>query len=149
MKLDAINFRDGSTWTSLKNLIYPVGSIFMKATDTDNPGKVIGDIWAQIQGKFLLGSSSSYAIKSTGGAATHTLTINEMSKHNHSIYHYITAYDSAGGGENIKTTGISKDTKWTWKDIISSTGATSQQYATLSSRCYLAENSLVFLLEVL
>lgn len=85
MRLDAINFRDGSTWTSLKDLIYPVGSIFMKASDTNNPGKVIGDTWARIQGKFLLGASSSYAIKSTGGAATHTLTVNEMPTHRHSL----------------------------------------------------------------
>lgn len=85
MRLDAINFRDGSTWTSLKDLIYPVGSIFMRADKTDNPGSVIGGTWAQIQGRFLLGASSSYAIKSTGGAATHTLTINEIPSHNHSL----------------------------------------------------------------
>ena len=83
MRLDSINFRDGTSWISLKDLIYPVGSIFMKATDTDNPGKVIGDTWAQIQGKFLLGASSSYVIKSTGGEDTHTLTANEMPSHNH------------------------------------------------------------------
>lgn len=83
MRLDSINFRDGSTWTNLKDLIYPVGSIFMKATDTDNPGSVIGDTWVQIQGKFLLGTSPSYAIKSTGGATTHTLTVNEIPSHNH------------------------------------------------------------------
>lgn len=85
MRLDAINFRNGTSWISLKDLIYPVGSIFMKATDTDNPGKVIGDTWVQIQGKFLLGASSSYAIKSTGGAATHTLTVKEMPTHRHSL----------------------------------------------------------------
>lgn len=121
MRLDAINFRDGSTWTSLKDLIYPVGSIFMKASNTDNPGNIIGDTWAQIQGKFLLGASSSYKIGSTGGAATHALTVKEMPSHSHSIYHYITA-SNVTGGENVRTNGVSKDTKWTWKDIISSTG---------------------------
>ena len=121
MKLDAINFRDGNSWTSLKDLIYPVGSIFMKASNTDNPGNIIGDTWAQIQGKFLLGASSSYKIGSTGGAATHTLTVKEMPSHSHSIYHYITA-NNVTGGENVRTNGVSKDTKWTWKDIISSTG---------------------------
>ena len=148
MRLDAINFRDGSTWTSLKDLIYPVGSIFMKASNTDNPGNIIGDTWAQIQGKFLLGASSSYKIGSTGGAATHALTVKEMPSHSHSIYHYITA-SNVTGGENVRTNGVSKDTKWTWKDIISSTGgASSQQYASLSSRGYLAKDCLAFLLEV-
>lgn len=85
MRLDAINFRNGNSWTSLKDLIYPVGSIFMKATDTKNPGEVIGDTWVQIQGKFLLGASDSYKIGSTGGATTHTLTVNEMPSHNHSL----------------------------------------------------------------
>lgn len=121
MRLDAINFRDGSAWTSLKDLIYPVGSIYMNASKTDNPGNIIGDTWTQIQGKFLLGASPSYKIGSTGGAATHTLTVNEIPKHSHSIYHYITA-SNVTGGENVRTNGTSKDTKWTWKDIISSTG---------------------------
>ena len=57
MRLDAINFRDGSTWTSLKDLIYPVSSIFMKATDTANPGSVIGDTQAAIKdGDYALSS---------------------------------------------------------------------------------------------
>ena len=136
MKLDAINFRDGNSWTSLKDLIYPVGSIFMKASNTDNPGNIIGDTWAQIQGKFLLGASSSYKIGSTGGAATHTLTVKEMPSHSHSIYHYITA-NNVTGGENVRTNGVSKDTKWTWKDIISSTGG-----GKLTTICHLIKSLL-------
>lgn len=97
MRLDAINFRDGSTWTSLKDLIYPVGSIFMKATDTANPGSVIGDTWAQIQGKFLLGANSSYAIKSTGGEAIHTLTVDEMPTHRHSLVETNPLYGNRAG----------------------------------------------------
>lgn len=136
MKLDAINFRDGNSWTSLKDLIYPVGSIYMNASKTDNPGNTIGDTWAKIESRFLLGQSSSYAIGSTGGEATHTLTVKEMPSHNHSIYHYITAYNNAGG-ENIRTNGTSKDTKWTWKDIISSTGG-----GKLTTICHLIKSLL-------
>jgi hypothetical protein len=100
MRLDAINFRNGASWISLKDLIYPVGSIFMKATDTDNPDKIIGDTWAQIQGKFLLGSSESYAIKSIGGEATHTLTIDEMPSHFHPMYNlYYLNYSVTQGNE--------------------------------------------------
>lgn len=136
MKLDAINFRDGNSWTSLKDLIYPVGSIYMNARETDNPGNTIGDTWAKIESKFLLGQSSTYAIGKTGGAATHTLTINEMPRHNHSIYHYITA-NNITGGENVRTNGTSKDTKWTWKDIISSTGG-----GNLTTICHLIKSLL-------
>ncbi len=86
MKLDAINFRDGNSWTSLKDLIYPLGSIYMNANKTDNdPGNTIGDTWVKIESRFLLGQSSSYTIGATGGAATHTLTLSEMPIHNHYI----------------------------------------------------------------
>ena len=57
----------------------------MNASKTDNPGNSIGDTWVQIQGKFLLGASNSYNIGTTGGTATHTLTIDEMPNHNHSL----------------------------------------------------------------
>lgn len=39
--------------------------------------------WEQVTDRFLLAAGSSYAAGSTGGAATHTLTINEMPSHNH------------------------------------------------------------------
>ena len=42
-----------------------------------------GTTWVKIEGRFLLGQSSSYAINSTGGSATHVLTVNEMPAHNH------------------------------------------------------------------
>ena len=53
--------------------------------DTEDKVKAIygGTSWTKIEGRFLLGQSSSYAINSTGGEATHTLTVNEMPSHNH------------------------------------------------------------------
>ena len=38
--------------------VYPVGSIYMNVNST-NPGTLFGGTWEQIQGKFLLGMSSS------------------------------------------------------------------------------------------
>ena len=65
-----------------------VGMI-IHSTTLDTMAKVIaiygGTKWVKIEGRFLLGHSSSYAINSTGGEATHTLTINEMPSHNHTI----------------------------------------------------------------
>ncbi len=50
-------------------------------------GKVIaiygGVKWVKIENRFLLGASNSYKINSTGGEATHKLTINEMPSHGH------------------------------------------------------------------
>ena len=73
--------------------IYPVGSIYMNVNST-NPGTLFGGTWEQIQGRFLLGMSSSYPAGSQGGEAEHTLTMEEMPYHNHAM-----AYgpDSSGG----------------------------------------------------
>ena len=63
----------------LQTKIYPVGSTFFSLTDSRNPNAILGfGTWTAIEGKFLLGASSSYAADSTGGEATHTLTASEL-----------------------------------------------------------------------
>ena len=62
--------------------VYPIGSIYMNVNST-NPGTLFGGTWKQIQGKFLLGMSSSYPAGSQGGEASHTLTTEEMPSHGH------------------------------------------------------------------
>lgn len=62
--------------------VYPVGSIYMNVNST-NPGTLFGGTWEQIQGRFLLGMSSSYPAGSQGGEASHTLTTAEMPSHGH------------------------------------------------------------------
>ena len=63
-----------------------VGMI-IHTTSLDTMAKVIaiygGTTWVKIEGRFLLGQSSSYSINATGGEATHTLTVNEMPSHTH------------------------------------------------------------------
>ena len=66
--------------TNIFDLIYPVGSFYISAKST-NPAILFGGTWEQIQGRFLLGRSSSYPVGSMGGEATHTLTENEMPSH--------------------------------------------------------------------
>jgi microcystin-dependent protein len=52
-----------------------------------NPATLWGiGTWESVQGKFLLGAGGGYTAGSTGGAATHTLTANEMPSHYHKIY---------------------------------------------------------------
>lgn len=62
--------------------VYPIGSIYMNVNST-NPGTLFGGTWEQIQGRFLLGMSSSYPAGSQGGEASHTLTTEEMPSHGH------------------------------------------------------------------
>ena len=53
-----------------------------------------GAEWIAIEGRFLLGTSSNYNINTTGGEATHRLTISEMPSH----YHAQKVTANAGSG---------------------------------------------------
>ncbi len=77
------------------DFIYPVGSIYMSTNDV-SPQTLFGGSWSKIEGRFLLGSSSSYPLGSTGGEATHKLTTNEIPKHAHSSM--LITNGTAGGG---------------------------------------------------
>ena len=74
--------------------VYPVGSIYMNVNST-NPGTLFGGTWEQIQGKCLLGMSSSYPAGSQGGEAEHTLTVSEIPAHSHAVE------DSCDSGANV------------------------------------------------
>ena len=65
------------------NPYWPVGSIYISVNST-NPSTYFGGTWQEIQGKFLLGRSSSYPAGSSGGEAVHVLTTNEIPIHSHS-----------------------------------------------------------------
>lgn len=77
-----------------------VGQVIMSTTlDTEAKVKQYygGTSWTKIEGRFLLGASSSYAVKGTGGEATHTLTVSEMPKHAHIVYGFTGGEDDGGG----------------------------------------------------
>lgn len=63
-------------------MAYPIGSIYISINST-NPSTLFGGTWEQIKDRFLLACGSTYKNGTTGGEATHTLTINEMPEHNH------------------------------------------------------------------
>lgn len=69
--------------------VYPVGSIYLSVNST-SPASLFGGTWEQVKDRFLLGAGSSYANGTTGGEATHALTVNEMPEHRHSLTtHYV------------------------------------------------------------
>ena len=82
---------------SLLDLVYPVGAVYISLTNT-NPANLFGGTWAAIEGKFLLSANTSYAAGSTGGAATHKITVAEMPSHTHSLVGGYT--DEADTGHN-------------------------------------------------
>ena len=69
-------------FNGLFNLIYPVGAIYMSVSST-SPATLFGGTWEWIQDRFLLCAGSSYGAGTTGGAATVTLTLNQIPSHNH------------------------------------------------------------------
>jgi len=82
------------------NLIYPVGSIYMSVNST-SPSTLFGGTWTQLKDRFLLGAGDTYSNGSTGGSATlqsHTHSIPALSgtaassKHSHIVTTKTTSY---------------------------------------------------------
>ena len=67
----------------------PIGSIIMGTGNNFATQAAVQAIyngtWEQIKDVFLLAAGDSYIAGSTGGEATHTLTVNEMPKHSHNL----------------------------------------------------------------
>lgn len=98
--------------TQFLSLAYPVGAIYLSVNDI-NPGTLFGGTWERIEDTFLLACGSVYAIGSTGGETTHTLTIEEMPSHSHGVlYKNVTIAsgdtytNELSGSENYNTSAV-------------------------------------------
>ena len=80
--------------------VYPVGAIYLSANNI-SPASLFGGTWEQIQDRFLLGAGSAYTAGSIGGESTHTLTVQEMPVHSHTV----NAHSHAIGLDNDTTVG--------------------------------------------
>lgn len=74
--------------------VYPIGSIYLNATDATNPATLLGfGTWERLgQGRMMIDADTTYTAGGTGGSATHdhggntgghTLTTNEIPAHTH------------------------------------------------------------------
>lgn len=63
-------FNDEKEKVNLLNFFYPVGTIYETTDANFNPNTTWGGTWQKIEGRMLIGTSSSYAIGGTGGAAS-------------------------------------------------------------------------------
>lgn len=88
-----------SAYTSLLGQIYPVGSIYISVLDT-NPSTLFGGTWEAIEDTFLLAAGSNYGPGTTGGEATHQLTISELPRVQSSF-----RIRTASDGDMITATG--------------------------------------------
>lgn len=108
--------------SSLVDLFYPIGSIYMSTNQTDDPqSRFSGTYWLPIYDSFLLGAGNTYKAKATGGEATHTLTQNEMPKHNHVIYYPNGGAPDTGAALGFPEAG-SKNTWWAEACMTGQTG---------------------------
>ena len=63
---------------------FPVNSLYL-SLGNENPSTLwLGTTWQKQEGRFLLGSSSSYALGTTGGATTIKLAVANLPSHTHS-----------------------------------------------------------------
>ena len=75
----------GKTLAEIMLALYPVGAVYISVNST-SPASLFGGTWEQLKDRFLLGAGDSYTAGSTGGEATHTLTVDEIPSHGHGIY---------------------------------------------------------------
>lgn len=79
--------------------IYQVGDIYMSMV-SDDPAKRFGGKWERISGRFLIGADEkSYKAGNAGGAATRSLTVDNMPAHSHTA-----TMQSAGGHTHTRGT---------------------------------------------
>ena len=93
--------------TNVLEKVYPVGSIYINASNSTNPATLLGfGTWVAFgAGKVIVGLDSSDTdfdtAEETGGAKTHTLTTSEIPSHTHSL----STSDNPGGTGAIEVAG--------------------------------------------
>jgi hypothetical protein len=87
---------------------YPVGSIYMNATNSTNPATLLGfGTWSSFgAGRVLIGIDSSDtdfdSAEETGGSKTHALTIGELAAHNHTVGSNDSGTGTGGAAGNME-----------------------------------------------
>lgn len=105
--------------STLLDMVYPVGAIYMSSNST-SPATLFGGTWVRLEDRFMVAAGTTYPAGTTGGAATHThttgdhtLTVSEMPAHSHS-------YFKVSGSASTKDTGSGSS----WGDYAAATTQT-------------------------
>ena len=89
--------------TVIGNLFFPVGSIYMTASDTD-PSVIFGGTWEAVEGRVIMGSDANHPLGSIGGREDAIVP-----RHNHEISiktGYVEGHQHALGGSDSEFTAV-------------------------------------------
>ena len=75
----SIKYKSGSSWVDIRNIVYPVGAIYMSTSNT-SPSSLFGGTWSQISGS-LIGAAGSG--KGAGGDNDASMTITNNAYNGH------------------------------------------------------------------
>ena len=117
------------------NLLYPIGSIYL-STNSKNPSEIFGGTWERIaKGKTLIGvdedDTDFNTSEKTGGEKEHTLTIDEMPSHSHTLYAQTT------GGSNSVVPRVASSGTWDANKISSTGGGQAHNNMPPYFTCYM------------
>ena len=103
---------------------WPIGSIYISVVNA-NPSQWFNGVWESFgSGRVLVGVDTTQTefnkVMKTGGAKTHTLSINEMPSHNHTYEAWTGSAQWALGKVWLRAAGGDGNTKYNNK--VSSTG---------------------------
>ena len=127
-----------SNFVNLLDIVYPVGSIYQSMNAT-SPADSVGGTWTKIK-TFLYGADVA---NQTGGEAEHTLTIDEMPSHAHSVSINIQHVDGPIVKLESLTSGLQQGGRRRYGDTTTRDGGGgTQQFAALYNLLHLVQNSL-------
>jgi hypothetical protein len=89
---------------SILDYVYPVGSVYINYSHV-SPATLFGGTWERLENAFLWGVDENGTIGQTGGEKTHTLSVDEMPSHNHSVYGGFTTTANNRGGASYEANG--------------------------------------------
>lgn len=108
-----------TTQTEILQKVYPVGSLYISTIAT-NPATLFGfGTWVKVEGRVILGANAQYPVNSTGGEASHTLTVSEMPAHTHTALTnesgaHTHSGTAASAGEHHHGTFGEANGSWKW-----------------------------------
>lgn len=93
----------------IADVMYPVGSIYISCSRTDNPAGYLGvGTWVQLDNEvYLENNTAEKNLGKTFGSSTYTLKESQLPKHKHGIVSYYDNYDYWHAKKSIFTDGDS------------------------------------------